>query len=892
VWAEGYAVPEDLPHLKASPCRGWDSGLLFITKGLPWEAPRAYIHERFQQGEGFIRAAMSNANQMQEVLQSGGIADARPQTMDALARSEARYRALVENASECVCRWLPDTTLIFVNNGYCRYFGKSREELIGTHWIELMPEADRDAMMTHVNDLSLNPRLNASEHEVIAANGIRRWQEWIDTPILDENGSVIEFQSIGRDITDRKRLEAELQHRVAIQAFMARVSQRFIHLTSEEVDAAITETLGEIGMLTDVDRAYIFLLDEARHTMHNTHEWCAPGVQAQLATGQNIAEESIPWAMHKLHNLEVIYVPRMADMPPEAVNEREFFAARAIQSVLVVPLIWRGVLKGFMGLDSVRHERRWTAEDRQALETLANTFAQVFDRRRADEALRKLSRAVEQSPISVLITDLQGRIEYANPRFTEFTGYSLAEVRGKNPSILKSGETPAEVYANLWATITAGRKWQGELLNRTKDGKPCWEWATILPILDATGAATHYLALLEDITARKLLEDQLRQKHRVEAIGQLAGGVAHDFNNMLQVILGHAEIALLQTDSSTLINSSLQEILHAARRSAELTNQLLAFARRQVVTPQVLNLNDVIEGMLKFLGRLISEDIKLEWRPGPDLWPVKMDPLQVHQILANLAVNARDAMDKGGTLTIETRNMATDDAMTSVHGGVVAYDHVLLSASDNGCGMDKATLDHIFEPFYTTKEKGQGTGLGLSTVYGIVAQNGGFIQVLSEPGKGSRFNIYLPRVNEDVEAVPRSESETAPSLRGTETILYVEDEEAILKIGKPMLEDYGYRVIATNNPLEALALAKKDGRKIDLLITDVVMPGMSGKELSTRLKAERPDLKTLYVSGYTDDIIALRGVLEPGTDLLNKPYSVTGLTAKVREILDRTDAPT
>jgi len=832
---------------------------------------------------------MSNANQMQDVLRSGANAALRPHTMDALARSEARYRALVENATECVCRWLPDTTLIFVNSGYCRFFGKKREELIGMPWISLVAGAHHTYMVGVLDDLFQDPRLHTHELQVIAAQGVIRWQEWVHTPIFDDRGTLLEFQSIGRDITDRKAVENELKHRIAIQALMARVSQRFIHLTNEEVDAAVTETLGEIGQLTEVDRIHIFLLDEERRTVHNTHEWCAPGIKPELEALQNIPQESLLWSIEQMGMHGALYIPRIADIPSDGAIEKQFLAAQGIQSALFVPIVWRGVLKGFMGLDSVRRERLWSTEDRQALVTLANTFAQVFDRRRADEALRKLSRVVEQSPVSVLITDLKGRIEYANPRFMEFTGYTLSEVRGKNPNILQSGETSPRIYRELWATITAGQKWQGELLNRKKDGSPCWEWATILPIHDAAGATTHYLALLEDITERKALEDQLRQKQRVEAIGQLAGGIAHDFNNMLQVILGNTEIAMREGKLSEPVQTSLTEIHHAASRSAELTNQLLAFARRQVVAPEVLDLNEVIAGMLKFLGRLISEDIKLHWKPGPDLWNVKIDPLQVHQILANLAVNARDAMVDGGILVIETKNVRVTDTMTAPFAGGYTDEYILLSASDSGCGMDAETAEHIFEPFFTTKEKGQGTGLGLSTVYGIVGQNRGFIDVQSEPGKGSTFKIYLPRAHEREDTPPATSSTKAR--RGNETILYVEDEESILKIGRPILEEHGYTVIATHDPLEALALAEQHPDPIDLLITDVVMPGMSGKDLNTQLTARHPSLKTLYVSGYTDDIIAKRGVLEKGIDFLNKPYSVTGLAAKVREILDRAERP-
>jgi CheY-like chemotaxis protein len=371
----------------------------------------------------------------------------------------------------------------------------------------------------------------------------------------------------------------------------------------------------------------------------------------------------------------------------------------------------------------------------------------------------------------------------------------------------------------------------------------------------------------------------------MESVGRLAGGVAHDFNNMLAVIIGHTDMALERVNPAQPLSAELKAIRMAAERSANLTRQLLAFARRQTVAPKVLDLNDTIEGMLAMLRRLIREDIDLVWLPGEGLWPLSVDPSQVDQVLVNLCVNARDAIDGEGRLTIKTANCSFDEEYSGHRPGSARGDHVLLAISDNGCGMDKETLSHLFEPFFTTKEVGKGTGLGLSTVYGIVKQNGGFINVDSEPGLGTTIKIYLPRHQGSGAEAPQ-EAPAAVRSGHDETILLVEDEPAFLKIGKRMLERVGYRVLAARTPNEALSLAGEHAGEIGLLITDVVMPGMNGQQLAERLQALRPKLRCLFMSGYTEAVIAHHGVLKQGVHFIQKPFSHKDLADKVRQTLD------
>ncbi len=533
----------------------------------------------------------------------------------------------------------------------------------------------------------------------------------------------------------------------------------------------------------------------------------------------------------------------------------------------------------------VRHTSRAVRDSNGQVLHYEGSLEDITERRQAQESIRKLSQAIEQSPVSIIITSLSGKIEFVNAKFTQITGFAYDEVIGRRPSILKSGQTPAEEYKLLWQTITSGGVWQGKFQNRKKNGELFWEQATIAPVRNADKVITHYVAVKEDITERINLEAQLRQTQKMEAVGQLAGGVAHDFNNMLSVITGHAELALERTDLDGNLRKDLQEILKASLRSTDITRQLLAFARKQTIMPKIFDLNEAVEGMLNLLRRLIGEDIDLDWRPGATLWPVKMDPSQFDQILANLCVNARDAIGGVGKITIETGKAVFDETYCSEHKQFSPGEYVMLAVKDNGHGMDEKIQEKIFEPFFTTKDVGKGTGLGLSTVYGIISQNEGFINVFSEPELGTTFKIFLPR--QAAPSRPKLEASLEPQdLMGHETILVVEDEIMHLELVELMLKRYGYRVLTASHPNEALQEAKGHAGEIQLLLTDMVMPEMSGRDLSEAMTSLYPGIRCLFMSGYTDDIIVHQGIVEKGVPFIQKPFSVQNLAVKVREILN------
>ena len=518
---------------------------------------------------------------------------------------------------------------------------------------------------------------------------------------------------------------------------------------------------------------------------------------------------------------------------------------------------------------------------------------EVEEHKQTEEALRReqlFSKSVIESlpGIFYLYTYPELKLILWNREHESLLGYGIGEIEGRHITEWHLPEFKDALLNTIEVVMTQGRaSIEAPLL--TKDGR-------LMPFILTgvkfeTQGQFYLMGIGIDITERKQaeaeaekLQIQLTQVQKMESVGRLAGGIAHDFNNMLGVILGYSELALEQVKAGQPMYSALQGIQQAAQRSADLTRQLLAFARKQTVAPKVLDLNETVAGMLNMLRRLIGENIDLGWLPSERLWPIKMDPTQIDQILANLCVNARDAIGDTGNVTIETANVFIDEAYCADNAGSVPGEHVLLTFNDNGRGMDRETLSHLFEPFFTTKEMGKGTGLGLATVYGIIKQNYGFIDVYSEPGQGTTFKMYLPRYVAKYERLSESE-EAKPAAPGHETILLVEDEPMVLELTEVMLKKLGYTVLPAVSPGEAIRLAREHAGEIHLLMTDVVMPEMNGRDLARNLLSIYPDLNRLFMSGYTADVIAHHGVLEEGVQFIQKPFTMQDLAAKIRYVL-------
>ena len=533
----------------------------------------------------------------------------------------------------------------------------------------------------------------------------------------------------------------------------------------------------------------------------------------------------------------------------------------------------------------VAHAAFAIGQELKSRESLYGSGGHLETERRLAEALRESESRFRSlsasSPVGIFHSDNEANITYANPRLQQIWGIDETEGLGRGWLSRIHPDDAGAVMTGWGEALAAQAEYQHEYRLLMPDGSIRWVHCRSAPLLDANGNMTGTVGTIEHITEQRALEAQLRQSQKMEAVGQLAGGVAHDFNNLLTIIEVHAELALEELDATHPLRADLAEVKKASERAAALTRQLLAFSRKQLLQPEQLALNDVVAGLAPMLRRLIGEDIQVIARLDAGCGLVFADPGQLEQVILNLAVNARDAMAGGGMLTIDTSNVAADERSADEHAAMLGR-YVCLSVTDTGCGIPPEVQERIFEPFFTTKAAGQGTGLGLSTVYGIVRQSGGHILVDSEPGQGTSFRVYLPRAERMTSACPAVAETPCPC--GTETVLLVEDEDAVRTLARRILERQGYTVLDARNGRDAVAIAAKGGR-IDLVLTDMVMPEMNGRALAEALALSRPLVPVLYMSGYTDDEIVRRGLVNTAGGLLQKPFTADSLARAVRSAL-------
>jgi len=682
-----------------------------------------------------------------------------------------------------------------------------------------------------------------------------------------------------QDVTLRKQTEARTSRDKMRTEFLLELHRSAPYMSDQELydhvlDRAVRLTDSAIGFFHQVSE------DESSIILTTWNQEARKHCSAAFNTHYPLKEAG-NWVDCVREKRPIVYndyahSPHQRGLPEGHTPVRRFMS---------IPVIQDGRVRIIFGVGNKPSD--YTEDDAAQLQVVANELHKIMVQRSAENQLRQLSRAVEQSPVSVIITDTSGAIEYVNPRFTQTSGYRLEDIRGQNPRVLKSGEMPPEHYRRLWRTIHSGEPWHGELRSRKKNGEIHWESASISPITDAAGNITHFVAVKEDITNRKQLESQLRQAQKLEAIGQLAGGVAHDFNNILAAIMMHLGLLQLNDSLDAETRQALTDLDAEARRAASLTRQLLMFSRRSVLAIRPLDLNDTVANLLKMLTRLIGENIQLNFESGSHLPTVKADAGMLEQVLLNLVVNARDAMPEGGRITISTSAVEFVPADVAVHPERRPGRFLCLSVADTGSGMADTTLKRIFEPFFTTKEAGRGTGLGLATVHGIVAQHAGWIEVQSALDQGTTFRVLLPAT---VETVAKS-TEPAPSEplpHGQETILLVEDEVRVRRMVGRSLRALGYQVHEAANGQEAMKLWQLHGPQIDLLFTDMVMPeGMTGLELTERLQALKPGLKAIISSGYSAEIVQAGVPDKAGILYLPKPYETRILANTVRNVLQK-----
>jgi PAS domain S-box-containing protein len=752
-----------------------------------------------------------------------------------VAASEVRYRRLFESAKDGILILDAETGIVEdVNPFLVTMLGYSREQILGKAIWELGFFRDIVANQDNFTKLRMNEYIRYDDKPLETATGQKFDVEFVSNVYMVNGSRVIQCNI--RDISERKRTEETLRASQQIlegilNAMPVRVFWKDTNLVYLGCNAVFARDAGF------ADPKDIIGKDDYQMGWRDQAELYRSDDRQVIESGASkfLVEEPQTTPEGKTITLLTSKVPLCGS---------------------------KGEVIGVLG-----------------------TYLDITERKQIEEAHAWLATAVEQAAEAIMITDATGRILYVNSGFERTSGYAREEAIGQNPRILKSGKQDAEFYRRMWAMLAAGEVWSGRLINKRKDGTLYEEDGAISPMRDGAGKIVNYVAVKRDVTREAALEKQLRQAQKMEVVGKLAGGVAHDFNNILMAIGSYCELMMTKLADSDPMCEYVQEVLKSQKRGASLTAELLAFSRKQVLEPQVFDLGAVVSNMENLLQRLIGEDIDLMVLTGLEREMVEADPNQIEQVIMNLAVNSRDAMPQGGRLTIEISHEEFDEEYAKHHLDAKPGPYVKLSVSDNGHGMDKETLSHVFEPFFTTKDKEKGTGLGLATAYGIVTQSGGTIRAYSEPDKGTTFKIYLPRVLTTGKRAALEHANGTP-MGGSETILLVDDNESIRSAVGELMKVRGYNVLLASGGKEAVEISRNHSGPIDVLVTDVVMPEMSGRDLAQQVSAERAGIKVLYMSGYTDEAVMRHGILSSDSAFLQKPAPMAALLRKVRDLLD------
>lgn len=759
----------------------------------------------------------------------------RKQAERALEEATRKLSAVVEASPAAMYVLDRERRVLLWNPAAERIFGWTAEEVLGVP-LPIVPDSERTSFEEmHRRALAALP---AAAHEV---QRVRK-----DGTVAQVNVSMAPL-TCADEVSEILVVVVDITELMAAESALRESERRF---------GQLAENIPQLFWMTSADRQEIVYVSHAYETVWGRSR-------------ESLFEQPGQW-LQAVHPEDRERVAAALPKRTEGTYDEEYRVIRPDGEVR-----W------------VRDRAFPISDDRGEVYRVAGIAEDVTEHRRRGEEILLLAAATDQSGEGVIITDAAGTIEYVNPAFEQITGYARSEVLGKNPRILNSGKQDADFYRRMWTTLRDGKPWHARFVNRRKDGTLYTQDSVITPVCSGDREITHFVAVLRDVTHEIALEQQVRESQKMEAVGRLAGGIAHDFNNVLTIVTGRTQLILDDLEVSYPSKEDLEEVLQAAGRAQKLTRQLLAFSRKQVIEPRVLELGEVIRAAEKLLRRLIGEDVELDVVLGADLGRVKADPTQIDQVLVNLAVNARDAMPEGGALTILAEDVDLGEGRTY---GLVECPcpgpYVRIRVADTGTGMDEGTQERLFEPFFTTKPVGTGTGLGLSTVYGIVKQSGGYIRVDTELGAGTTFEIYLPRIESGADHA-RNELSEPGKLAGSEVVLVVEDQPGVRSVVRSALERAGYGVLEAENGEAALAIFGREGKGIDLVITDVVMPRMGGRILAERLRERRPGIPILFMSGYTADDFTHQSIREDGVHLLEKPFDARVLQKKVREVLDR-----
>ena len=786
-------------------------------------------------------------------------------------KTEERFRRLFEGAVEGIFQTTPEGTYLSVNPALARMCGFATPEEMTQSVRDIGAEtyADPQVREEFKRIIEKSGVIEGFEYQVRRKDGSKIWISENARVVRDANGKIAGYEGTIEDITTRRRAELERQ-----------VGFEIIHAVN------VTDNLDDLLRLIHVALKKVLYAENCFVALYepSTSMFHFPFFVDQYDVAPPPQQVGRSCTAYVFHTGQAMLIPQRVFDHLAEIGDVELVGTPS-PSWLGAPLRTPAATIGVLVVQHYEEDNAYTKRDLEFLSSVGGQIAVAIERKRAEAKVREseaqLRVLVEQLPAVLWTVD-------KNLLFTSCLGAGLTRL-GMKPnqivgmSLLDYFET---ADPTLLPVAAHRRAVTGEPVTFHVEWKGGSYACHAEPLRGADGEVQGAICMSLDITDRKQLEEQLRQAQKMEAVGRLAGGIAHDFNNLLMVIQGYADLLAERLPAGDALRRNAEQIQMASQRATSLTRQLLAFSRKQMLAPKILNIQSVVTDMEKILRRLIGEDVALEVSSARELGLVKADRSQIEQVILNLAVNARDAMPEGGRLTIETGNVELDASYAHPPAVLSPGRYVMLAVIDNGCGMDAATQAHIFEPFFTTKEKGKGTGLGLATVYGIVKQSGGYVWVYSEPGRGTSFKVYLPRIEEEHARAGRDGQPDSRSLpRGTETILLVEDEKGVRELAREYLEMSGYSVIEAEDGHTALELAAMHAGPIQLLMTDVVMPGISGRELAVRVTKIRPDIKILYMSGYTDQSVVHHGILETDAVLLQKPFTLVTLASKLRELL-------
>jgi PAS domain S-box-containing protein len=794
--------------------------------------------------------------------------------------------------------------MIFINKGgrvvYCNkrcieVMGYSREEFYAPDFdfMALIAPQSLDLVRSNFKQNMAGEDVEPYEYSLLNKKG-GKIEAIITTKLINyENTKAI--LGIITDITARKRAEEELQYRLQFQHLITTVSSQFINLHPAQIDDEIDHTLKQIGEFADADRSYIFQFSDDQKSVSCTHEWCAEGIKPTIERIQNVPVETYPWAMKKFLHGDMVLAPRLSDLPPEAIKEKQEFEQQGIQSILAVPMIISGKVMGFIGLDSVRNEKMWAQDTNSLLKIVGQVFANALENKTTRQALQeseeRLRTVFETFPDPVTIFQAgDGRCVDINSAFTRVTGWTTEDVIGKTAADLDIWHNPKEREKLMAGIARHGKIENLEAKFRLKDGSLIT--ALMSAVLIMLKDKPHILAIARDISdlksaqkEREQLKTQLIQAQKMEAIGTLAGGIAHDFNNILGAIIGYAEMALYDTKKDSMEHYNIDQVLKAGHRAKDLVKQILAFSRKSEQDKKIISLTPIVEEALKLLRASLPTTIEIKQNIEPNLDAIFADPTQMHQVMMNLCTNSAHAMgDTSGILNVELHNVDLHVKRAAQYPELNPGLYVKLSISDTGHGMDSVTMDRIFDPYFTTKEQDKGTGMGLAVVHGIIKGHGGGIQVQSTPAKGTRFDILFPIMEKQMESVT-AELKALPT--GSEHILFIDDEETLIDLAKSMLKKLGYRVETRTSPVEALEIFEAAPEKFDLVISDMTMPGMTGDTLASELMNIRSDIPVIICTGYSERIDERRAKDLGIKGLMMKPFTIRRLSKTVRDVLDQ-----